>query len=392
MSFAPPPAELRPLRQVVRLPADRPLWIVSDLHLGDGTPSDAFFGKDRHLLALLDHVDREGLTLVINGDAVDIQQALSFMRVVRAHGDVLKAMSRLGREGRLVYVIGNHDDDIRLFRDLLSFQVCDELHVGDVLLVRHGYEYDPYITEMLDQGQWHTYVHHLVERLLGTWIRIPIGEFYTWPNRFVFWAFHKAATLAWIAQEVGERLGIDTPVADEVLANCNFWTWANLGDSMGIFRPALTEATTGPWRGVVCGHSHVPGVVHREGRFYANSGSWTFGSSQYLVWDGEEMTCHDWLSGRSYGDELYASLLDGSVYERDVFQWWRESYLGWFRFRQGEERRGRLRHWESVASDDALVRLRPTAEPPRLRVVEGGASPSEADDRRASAAPPRGPA
>ena len=37
-----------------RIAADGRIWFVSDLHLGDGTPSDAFFGKDKLLMALCD--------------------------------------------------------------------------------------------------------------------------------------------------------------------------------------------------------------------------------------------------------------------------------------------------------------------------------------------------
>jgi hypothetical protein len=70
---------------VLTLPADRPIWFVSDLHLGDATPSDVFFGKDRHLIALVERVERDDGVLVIVGDAIDFHQAWSLTRVLRAH-------------------------------------------------------------------------------------------------------------------------------------------------------------------------------------------------------------------------------------------------------------------------------------------------------------------
>jgi UDP-2,3-diacylglucosamine pyrophosphatase LpxH len=350
-------------RVVERVDPDQPIWIVSDLHLGDGTPSDAFFGKDRHLIALIDRVEAEGGVLIVNGDAIDFHQAWSFMRVLRAHQALLAAMSRLGREGRLFYVIGNHDYDISVFRDVLNLRVCEELHIGDEVLVCHGYRYDPYITEMLDSGQWHTKVHHAVERFAGTWIRIPMSEFYTLTNRFVFWLGHKIGLAAWAVSKVGERLGVET-VADEVLANLDFWAWSNMGDSMGIFRPAWHEARTGRFRMVVCGHSHLPGIVRDGDRAYANTGSWTFASSQYLVWRDHDLRCFDWITGREYHDELYQPMLDGTLYERDIFQWWKENYMGLLRFREGEERLGRLRGWQSYMRDyQVLSQLREIAEP-----------------------------
>jgi hypothetical protein len=64
-------------------------------------------------------------------------------------------------------------------------------------------------------------------------------------------------------------------------------------------------------------------------------------------------------------------MLDGTLYERDFFQWWRENYLGWFRFREGEERRGKLRHWESYLRDhQRLSLLRPVPQPPAPVVPE----------------------
>jgi UDP-2,3-diacylglucosamine pyrophosphatase LpxH len=377
-----PTAGHRP-RDIARIAADQRVWIVSDLHLGDGTPNDAFFGKDRHLEAFLDQVDRDGGTLVLNGDIVDVHQAWNLTRILRAHPEVFAAMSRLGREGRLVYVIGNHDHDLRPLRDVLAFDTCDEVHVGDALLVRHGHEYDPYILGMLDRGQWHTLVHHLVERWLGTWLRLPLGEFYTLPNRLMFWLVHKAALVARAHQRLGQWIDLPTPDADEVVANLDFWCWCNAGDSMGIFRPALADVTASPWRALACGHSHLPGVVHRDGHVYANSGSWTFAASQYLVWDGADVTCHDWITGRAYGDELYRPMLDGSLYEQDFFAWWAANYQGWLRFREGEERRGQLRPWETLLRDQQrLAELRDVPAPPaparpRLRLVTDRSRPVE---------------
>ncbi len=355
-------------RVVRELPSDRTVWFISDLHLGDGTPSDAFLGKDAQLVALLERAELEDVLVVVNGDAIDFPQAWGFMRVLRAHPKVLATMSRLSRDGRLVYVIGNHDYDLVLLRDVLGLAVADELHLGTEVLVRHGYEYDPYVSEMLDHGQWHTYVHHLAERALGSWIRLPLGEFYSWPNRLVFWLGHKMGLVARLHQIIGRRFDLPTPVADELLANLDFWCWGNQGDSMGIFRPIIQDLTTGPWRAIVCGHSHVPGVVRVGDRMYANSGSWTFGSAQYAVWDGSDLTVHDWISGRTYEDELYRAMEDPPIWERDFLTWWRESYLGRFRFVEGERKRGRLRAWEVQAREgQRLGELRSLPEPPHLQ-------------------------
>lgn len=324
---------------------DQVVWFVSDLHLGDGTPSDVFFGKDQHLQALVRRVEREEGVLVVVGDAMDFHQAWTFTRIMRAHQELLGAMSRLARTGRLIYVIGNHDYDISLYREILNFRVCEELRVGERILVQHGYQYDPYIGTKLHGSHIATKVHHTLERYLGTWLRIPLGEFYTLGNRIGFWLAHKVAlglhALAWATGREG--------AVDEQL---NYWARGNMGDPMCIFRPAMRRVREDRFDYVVCGHSHLPGIVPAgDGRAYCNTGSWTFSSSQYLRWDGARFESRDWITGRTFGAELYRPALDGTLDERDFWIWWRENYMGWLRFREGEERRGRLRGWESYVRD-----------------------------------------
>ena len=78
---------------VLRISADRPVTIISDLHLGDGSRSDAFMGKDRLLMDLVDEVGRENGVLVINGDAIDLLQAHDLTPVLRAHGPLMRAIA-----------------------------------------------------------------------------------------------------------------------------------------------------------------------------------------------------------------------------------------------------------------------------------------------------------
>jgi UDP-2,3-diacylglucosamine pyrophosphatase LpxH len=340
---------------VERLPADRTIWFISDLHLGDGTPCDVFFGKDRPLKALVERVEREGATLVIVGDAMDFHQAWTFTRILRAHQELLDAMSRLGRAERLIYVVGNHDYDISLYRQLLHFRVCDELHVGDQILVQHGYQYDPFIgNHSLDGSHLATKLHHAVERYLNTWVRVPLGEFYTRTNRFAVWFAHKVGMTFLVGRRALERVGIRGGF-ERVRRALDHWARSNLGDSMAIFRPARQQLRESTWPFLLCGHSHVPGLVRENGKTYVNTGSWTFAASQYVVWDGRDCSVHDWMTGRSYGDELYQWMMDGSQDDNDFFHWWDQNYLGWFRFREGEERRGRLHTWEAFARDQALL-------------------------------------
>jgi len=338
---------------IEHIDAEQRVWFISDLHIGDATPADAFFGKDRYLMALANRVEAAGEVMVIVGDAIDFHQAWSFTRVLRAHQELFNTLSRIARKGQLFYVIGNHDYEINLFKEILQFRVCDELHIGDRILCVHGWQYDPYLSDSIGHGHhWSTTIHHMVERYLGTWLRIPLGEFYTKGNRLMFWLAHKAATVANGWARVMAAIGLPRTV-ENLNAYLDYWAQGNMGDSMGIFRPACEVLLESPWQYILCGHSHLPGVVPvgDEGKAYVNTGSWTFASSQYVVWDGEQMTCRDWITGREYGAELYEPLVSGVIYEKDFWQWWRENYMGLGRFREGEERKGRLRGWESYVRD-----------------------------------------
>ncbi|MBX2803591.1 MAG: hypothetical protein KTR31_38285 [Myxococcales bacterium] len=372
---------------VAHIPADRPIYLISDLHVGDATPADVFFGKDRHLIALVDRVEQEDGLLVVVGDAIDFHQAWSMTRVLRAHQELFSALSRLAQNGRLYYVIGNHDYEINLFHEILQFRVCDELIIGDdEVLVVHGWQFDPYLKDAIEHDHgWATNIHHLVERWLGTWLRIPLGEFYTKSNRLMFWLAHKGAWLANAYASTMARVGYPRS-AENLNRYLTYWARSNMGDPMAIFRPACQALVDGPWHTVVCGHSHLPGIVPVEGGEdrqlrYVNTGSWTFASSHYVVYEDGKWTCNDWLTGRSFEQEFYEPLLDGVVYEKDFWQWWRENYMGLFRFREGEERKGRLRGWESYIRDyQHLSQLQtlPTKPEDRRRRTERRTDATEA--------------
>ena len=169
------------------LASDRPLYIISDLHLGDGTRSDAFMGKDQQLLAFLQKVRSEGAHLVINGDALDFHQAWSFTRILRAHSELLGELSRMAETTGVTYIWGNHDYDIQLFKDILRFRVLSSLDLGTTVRIVHGYEFDPFIGPHLEQSHVATRIHHFVERITGAWIRLPLENFYSPANRFTFW-------------------------------------------------------------------------------------------------------------------------------------------------------------------------------------------------------------
>ncbi|NOY24492.1 MAG: hypothetical protein GXP62_01330 [Oligoflexia bacterium] len=348
----------KPLQIDHRISGDQVVYLVSDIHLGDGSRSDGFVGKDREFIAFLSRARTHGAHLVVAGDFIDFHQAWSMSRVLRAHGRVIGELARYADDLGVTYIWGNHDADITLFKDLLRFDVCSSLEIDDQILVRHGYEYDPWIGPHLEASHVATQVHDLVERMLGTWIRLPLQNFYTRSNRLTFWTFHKLALLLQARADVAQRLGmVETARRSHVLLK--YWAHNQLGDAAGMFENVRAALMTGTHRYLVTGHSHLPGQVDLSpDRTYVNTGSWTFNRATYAVWDGKRFTVRDWLTNREFGDRSYRALVDRSFRHLDYLDWWRAHYLGWFHFRCGVE------SWQpslQVSSTSASANDRPAA-------------------------------
>jgi len=327
--------------RTVELPLDRPLYILSDVHLGDGTRSDAFVGKDRELLEFLARVQQEGAHLVIAGDIIDFSQALTFTRVLRAHGDVMRLLSEMAGQGGVTYIWGNHDYDMALYRDLLRWDVCSAVRLGDVALLVHGHQLDPYIAHNLRGSGVTTTIHHQVERALGSWIRLPLQDYYTLSGRLAVWSAWQWTQLVRPLYAVLAAFGFpERKKAHE--AYMYYWIQTQVGNPMNLWPQVERQVRGGRQRVLVCGHSHLPGHVRFEGgREFVNTGSWTFRGTNYVHWDGGRFEVRDWATAAVIGDELYRPLVSGQVQRVTWDRWWRHEYRGFLRFRCGEvARRG----------------------------------------------------
>jgi UDP-2,3-diacylglucosamine pyrophosphatase LpxH len=235
---------------------------------------------------------------------------------------------------------------MRFYKDMLSFPVVAGVDIGDEVRILHGHELDPEIGPNLAESEFATLVHHLFERVLRTWLRVPLDLFYTRCNRAMFWVGHKALLLRRLQGRIWRPID-DGALLARAEAKAAYWIRSNMGDPGCLFHPALAQLERQVQRVLVCGHSHLPGVVRRPGgRIYANTGSWTFTSATYLKWTPETgPMVQDWLTGRVWQDELYRGLIQGSFDHKTIDDWWQEQYMGLLRFRCGEERRGKLPPW-----------------------------------------------
>lgn len=93
---------------------ERSIFVVSDLHLGDGGPRDNFGvdDKDGQFCKFLDFVERENGELFILGDLFEFWQA-NIGRVIRRRMDLIDRFAEM----KAAYIVGNHDAD---FEDLIG--------------------------------------------------------------------------------------------------------------------------------------------------------------------------------------------------------------------------------------------------------------------------------
>lgn len=126
------------------------VFVISDLHLGDGGARDNFEAgkKTPQLRAFLDHVGSEGGELVILGDLFELWQ-MSLSRLFVKRREILDHLATLP----LVYVPGNHDVDLAHFIDTDFMRHPFFAHMrapfvrelgGKRFRFFHGHEVDPF--------------------------------------------------------------------------------------------------------------------------------------------------------------------------------------------------------------------------------------------------------
>jgi UDP-2,3-diacylglucosamine pyrophosphatase LpxH len=82
---------------------------LSDVHRGDGGPTDDFVKNKELYLQVLDHYDHNGFTYVEVGDGDELWKNSSFQSIAKAHREVFDRLRRFRDQKRLHLLIGNHE-------------------------------------------------------------------------------------------------------------------------------------------------------------------------------------------------------------------------------------------------------------------------------------------
>lgn len=236
---------------------------VSDVHLGS---RDC---RARELLKFLDSVETDYLFLV--GDIVDFWSLRRSFYWPEDHNEVLRAILAKAKEGtKVIYVPGNHDDNIREFCGSLFGNMSIRrkyVHAtadGREFLVMHGDEFDTVVKCSRWLARFGAWAYELMMRL----------------NRSVN-AFRRVFGMPYWS--LATYLKLRLPKAVRYVA--------------AFEHAAAQAARSRNLDGIVCGHIHRPGVREIEGVLYCNDGDWVescsalveSGTGELSLWYAEKL-------------------------------------------------------------------------------------------------------
>ena len=91
---------------------NHPIFVISDLHMGDGGPRDNFplDNREKELGLFLDYVASQQGELIILGDLFEFWQ-MNLSKIVMKHLPLLDRLAAMNA----TYVLGNHDADFDQF-------------------------------------------------------------------------------------------------------------------------------------------------------------------------------------------------------------------------------------------------------------------------------------
>ena len=138
--------------------SNRPIFVMSDLHMGDGGARDNFAvgDRERERSLFLDYVAQEQGNLIVLGDLFEFWQ-MNLSKIVMFRKPLLDRLATMNA----TYVLGNHDADLDGFVGTgflphpLFQRMCGpfERQIGGKRFkFMHGHEVDPVNTG--DEPKW----------------------------------------------------------------------------------------------------------------------------------------------------------------------------------------------------------------------------------------------
>jgi UDP-2,3-diacylglucosamine pyrophosphatase LpxH len=257
---------------------EKSIFVISDLHIGDGSSKDKFYRKKRQTLLryFIDDVARQGGELVILGDFLELWQ-YPIDRVVSANSALLDHLSQIDT----IYVPGNHDaailsigDDGSLPHPFFGRTTGPFIRtIGDKRFkFMHGHEVDPFMWNGVEStARFFRTFTNLIE---------PRSECIALSREIMIEAFLELGECFWVLGKwLENRL---SQAVEQCWAAMPYENLAGLKRGLRLYN-MLRRHNEHRMRGLydiaVAGHTHRAGQF---GDWYFNSGSWTGWKNNFL--------------------------------------------------------------------------------------------------------------
>lgn len=241
---------------------DKNLYVISDLHMGDGSNKDNFKEYLPEFEKFLDYVEKDpDYCLIIAGDVFEFWQS-QHGDIIKTYYDLLNRMTRMNS----VFVIGNHDIDLIGFIGLEMGCKFFELLSGGLVVSRNGKN-----------------------------IRIMHGhefDIFNDPNKAMMLGKMAAMLAGWLEMKIGSNIGNESTesfLSNSVMKIVSFFsniykilnpTVSEGGDIDKFYQTILDYHKKYPNNILIMGHTHDAGIISD---WYFNSGSWQKNSPHFVV-------------------------------------------------------------------------------------------------------------
>jgi UDP-2,3-diacylglucosamine pyrophosphatase LpxH len=188
-------------------------------------------------------------TIYLVGDIIDIWRLKRRKYWVQSHTDVVRKILKRSKYGRVIYIVGNHDEFLLNFTDVMdtfgNIHVCQEyIHEtadGRRLLVTHGHQFD-------GVTQYAPIVAYLGDCA------------YEWLITLTRWCHYLCRKFGW------EYRSLSAYAKQKVKSAVNFIS----NYEKSVCHYALSKNV----QGIVCGHIHHPSIKKFGQIEYYNCGDW----------------------------------------------------------------------------------------------------------------------
>lgn len=319
----PPYPQSLPFRAVdnplVLSSASRVLFL-SDLHFGDGSTTDLFGDQDQRLIDFLEEQREQVEAIVFLGDIFDMPQAWSCRRIVAAHSKLVRYLRELATSATLIFVRGNHDWSVAYDEIFPGASRTEAVLFGKNNLAWHGHQVDLLMHPDASHATAKTYAHALAERIVGKRLIPPLERYDSTANRIAI-----SLAVGWARFTIAHAKTLRTvgfsEKAETLEARIRYLARSVLGDPADLFGATDRVVLGRDFETVLCGHSHVPGVIHTKRGTYANTGTWARGMRTFATWTGTRVVVQNVDTRSEIRDEYFVNLPEETSPE-DLFQWW----------------------------------------------------------------------